>query len=138
MAAQASKLARWLGADGAIFTWENARQRADGTMYTLQTCERMGIKSVLITFEHGGPGVMTLRCSSTFPKRLPWSARAAWTSLELPEVERVLGGGDTIRLNPQMGGERVAARGPFTSTGGSRCTPPLARRASTAIRREDV
>ena len=103
------------------------------TMYTLQTCERMGIKSVLITFEHGGARGDDSPLQFYVPEAIAMVSSGSMDEpLELPEVERVLGGGDTIRLNPQMGGERVAARGPFTSTGGSRCTPPLARRASTA------
>jgi glycine reductase complex component B subunit alpha and beta len=114
VAAQASKLVRWLGADGAIFTWENAGNGLMETMYTLQSCERMGIKSVLITFEHGGAKGDDSPLQFYVPEAVAMVSSGSMDEpLTLPEVERVLGGGDTIRLNPQMGGERVPARGPI-------------------------
>jgi glycine reductase complex component B subunit alpha and beta len=115
VAQQASKLARWLNARGAIFTWENAGNGLMETMYTLQACERMGIKSVLITFEHGGARGDDSPLQFYVPEAIAMVSSGSMDEpLPLPEVERVLGGGDTIRLNPQMGGERVAARGPLT------------------------
>jgi glycine reductase len=115
VAQQASKLARWLQASGAIFTWENAGNGLMETMYTLQACERMAIKSVLITFEHGGAKGDDSPLQFYVPEAVALVSSGSMDEpLELPEVQRVLGGGDTIRLNPQMGGERVAARGPLT------------------------
>jgi glycine reductase complex component B subunit alpha and beta len=115
VAQQASKLARWLGAQGAIFTWENAGNGLMETMYALQACERQGIKSVLITFEHGGAKGDDSPLQFYVPEAVAMVSSGSMDEpLLLPEVERVLGGGDTIRLNPQMGGERVAARGPLT------------------------
>jgi len=115
VAQQASKLARWLDARGAIFTWENAGNGLMETMYTLQACERMGIKSVLITFEHGGARGDDSPLQFYVPEAVAMVSSGSMDEpLSLPEVERVVGGGDTIRLNPQMGGERVAARGPLT------------------------
>ena len=115
VAQQASKLARWLNARGAIFTWENAGNGLMETMYTLQACERMAIQSVLITFEHGGARGDDSPLQFYVPEAIAMVSSGSMDEpLLLPEVERVLGGGDTIRLNPQMGGERVAARGPLT------------------------
>jgi sarcosine reductase len=115
VAQQASKLARWLGASGAIFTWENAGNGLMETMYTLQACERMGIKSVLVTFEHGGAHGDDSPLQFYVPEAVAMISSGSMDEpLPLPAVERVLGGGDTIRLNPQMGGERVPARGPLT------------------------
>jgi glycine reductase complex component B subunit alpha and beta len=115
VAQQASKLARWLDARGAIFTWENAGNGLMETMYTLQACERVGIKSVLITFEHGGARGDDSPLQFYVPEAVAMVSSGSMDEpLWLPEVERVVGGGDTIRLNPQMGGERVAARGPLT------------------------
>jgi glycine reductase len=115
VAQQASKLARWLGASGAIFTWENAGNGLMETMYALQACERVGIKCVLITFEHGGAGGDDSPLQFYVPEAVAIVSSGSMDEpVPLPEVERVIGGGDTIRLNPQMGGERVAARGPFT------------------------
>lgn len=115
VAAQASKLVRWLGADGAVFTWENAGNGLMESMYTLQACERMGIKAVLITFEHGGAHGDDAPLQFYVPEAVAMVSTGSMDEpLVLPEVERVLGGGDTIRLNPQTGGERVAARGPIS------------------------
>jgi glycine reductase complex component B subunit alpha and beta len=115
VAQQASKLARLLGAQGAIFTWENAGNGLMETMYTLQACERMGIKTVLITFEHGGAKGDDAPLQFYVPEAVALVSSGSMDEpVTLPAVERVLGGGDTIRLNPQMGGERVPARGPVT------------------------
>jgi glycine reductase len=115
VAQQASKLVRWLGADGAIFTWENAGNGLMESMYTLQACERMGIKTVLITFEHGGANGDDAPLQFYVPEAVALVSSGSMDEpLVLPAVERVLGGGDTIRLNPQMGGERVPARGPIS------------------------
>jgi len=113
VAQQASKLVRWLKADGAIFTWENAGNGLMETMFTLQACERLGIKTVLITFEHGGAAGDDAPLQFYVPEAVAMVSTGSMDEpLELPEVARVLGG-DTIRLNPQVGGERVAARGPI-------------------------
>jgi sarcosine reductase len=115
VAQQASKLARWLSVQGALFTWENAGNGLMETMYALQACERLGIKCVLITFEHGGARGDDAPLQFYVPEAVALVSSGSMDEpLTLPAVERVLGGGDTIRLNPQMGGERIAARGPFT------------------------
>jgi glycine reductase len=115
VAAQASKLVRWLGADGAIFTWENAGNGLMENMYTLQACERMGIKTVLITFEHGGAAGDDAPLQFYVPEAVAMVSTGSMDEpLVLPAVERVVGGGDTVRLNPQTGGERVSAYGPIS------------------------
>ena len=114
VAQQASKLAGWLGADGAILSWENAGNGLMETMLTVQACEGMGVKTVLLTFEHGGEVGDDSPLQFYVPQAVAMVSSGSMDEpLVLPEVERVLGGGDTIRLNPQMGGERVSARGPI-------------------------
>jgi sarcosine reductase len=51
----AAKLARLLRADGAILTGEGGGNSAIDMMLALQECERLGIKTTLITYELGGP-----------------------------------------------------------------------------------
>jgi len=115
VAQQASKLVRWLGADGALLSWENAGNGLMETMFTLQACERMGIQTVLITFEHGGASGDDAPLQFYVPEAVAMVSTGSMDEpLVLPSVERVLGGGDTIRLSPQVGGERVPARGPIT------------------------
>jgi len=113
--AQAAKLVRWLGADGAVFTWENAGNGLMETMWTMQACEKMGVKCVLITFEHGGAKGDDAPLQFYVPEAVAMVSTGSMDEpVVLPEVERVLGGGDTVRLNPQTGGERVPARGPIS------------------------
>jgi sarcosine reductase len=114
VAQQASKLARWLNADGAILSWENAGNGLMETMLTLQACELAGIKTVLLTFEHGGALGDDAPLQFYVPQAVAMVSTGSMDEpVVLPEVERVVGGGETIRLNPQMGGERVPARGPI-------------------------
>jgi glycine reductase len=114
VAQQASKLARWLNADGAILSWENAGNGLMESMLTLQACDQAGIKTVLLTFEHGGALGDDAPLQFYVPQALAMVSSGSMDEpVVLPEVERVYGGGDTIRLNPQMGGERVPARGPI-------------------------
>jgi glycine reductase len=115
VAQQASKLARWLNADGAILSWENAGNGLMETMLTLQACDQAGIKTVLLTFEHGGAQGDDAPLQFYVPQAVAMVSSGSMDEpVVLPEVDRVFGGGDTIRLNPQMGGERVPARGPIT------------------------
>jgi glycine reductase len=107
-------MARWLNADGAILSWENAGNGLMETMLTLQACDQAGIKTVLLTFEHGGALGDDAPLQFYVPQALAMVSSGSMDEpIVLPEVERVYGGGDTIRLNPQMGGERVPARGPI-------------------------
>ncbi|MGH2377946.1 MAG: glycine/sarcosine/betaine reductase component B subunit [Candidatus Limnocylindria bacterium] len=113
VAQQASKLARLLGADGAILTWENAGNGIMESLYTLQECERMGIKTVFLTWEHGGAEGDDTPLQFYVPEA---DAIVSTGSMDapvvLPEVARAVGG-ETVRLNPQVGGERHPARGPI-------------------------
>ncbi|MBM4435043.1 MAG: glycine reductase [Chloroflexi bacterium] len=114
VAQQASKLARWLRADGAILTWENAGNGIMECLYTLQECERAGIKTVFVTWEHGGAAGDDTPLQFYVPEA---DAIVSTGSMDepvvLPEVARVVGS-DTIRLDPQVGGVRHPARGPIT------------------------
>lgn len=111
VAQQASKLARWQRADGAILTWENAGNGLMECLYTLQECEKLGIKTVFVTWEHGGAQGDDTPLQFYVPEA---DAIVSTGSMDapvlLPEVERVVGS-ETIRLNPQVGGERHSARG---------------------------
>lgn len=113
VAQQTSKLVRGLRGDGAIFTWENAGNGIMECLYALQACEQMGIKTVFLTWEHGGAKGDDTPLQFYVPEA---DAIISTGSMDepvlLPEVDRVVGG-DTVRLNPQLGGERVPARGPI-------------------------
>jgi glycine reductase len=51
----AAKLARMLDADGVVLTGEGGGNSAIDMMLALQECERLGIKTTVITYELGGP-----------------------------------------------------------------------------------
>ena len=51
----AAKLAHFLNADGVILTGEGGGNSAIDMMLALQECERLGIKTTVITYELGGP-----------------------------------------------------------------------------------
>lgn len=51
MANQASKLAKELGAEGVLMTWDGGGNEFIEVIRTLEACERIGIKTVLMTSE---------------------------------------------------------------------------------------
>jgi glycine reductase len=113
VAQQASKLVHLLRARGAVVSWENAGNGLMETMLTIQACERAGIPCVLMTFEHGGATGDDAPLQFYVPEAVGMVSTGSMDEpVVLPAVERVLGG-DTVRLNPQVGGERVAGRGPI-------------------------
>jgi sarcosine reductase len=55
VAGQTAKLARWLGADGAIVTHDTAGHAAVNLMLICQRCEQAGVRTVLVVNELNGP-----------------------------------------------------------------------------------
>lgn len=113
VAQYAAKLARMLGAAGAVLTWEGGGNSIVEAMLTVQALERAGIKTVAVAYEMGG----TDGCDNPLIESVP-EARALVSAgsyekrLELPAVDEVLGG-DTLRLHPERGGVRAPASGPI-------------------------
>lgn len=56
MAAQAAKMAKMMGAQGAIVTWDAGGNEFLEVIYTVKACEHLGIKTVLITSEDSPEG----------------------------------------------------------------------------------
>ena len=100
---QAANLAKQLGAQGAIVTWPSAGNMFIETMLTAQECEKRGIKTVLMTYEHGGktgdeppllymsPDVNAIVSTGSLDR-----------PISVPAVERVVGGAD-VAINPEAG-----------------------------------
>jgi len=93
-----------LGANGVVFTLGGAGNNVTEVMLAIQECERRGIKTVLITWEHAGPD------GSDYP--LPFAVPEAVAivstgnldePLALPKMDRVVGD-DAIRVRPEIGG----------------------------------
>jgi len=109
-ACQAAKLAKRLGADGAIITWHRAGNAFVEPMLTVQECEKIAIKAVLVTNELGE--------TEDEPPLLYYSPLAEaiistggkGRPTNVPGVERVVGG-DTLWLHRETGGSPVPANG---------------------------
>ncbi|CAN5692096.1 glycine/sarcosine/betaine reductase component B subunit [soil metagenome] len=104
---QAAKLARLLEADGAIITWIGAGNAFIEAMLTVQALERQGIKSVLMTYEHGGQEGLEAPLMYTVPEAdAVVSIGSLDRPISLPHVDRVIGGND-LNIKPESGDERI-------------------------------
>ena len=97
MAEQAAKLAKMLGAEGALVTWDAGGNEYIEVVHTVRACERLGIKTVFLTSEDNPEGG-----APSLLKPLPEADAIVTTGffnaslLELgamPPVERVIGYG---------------------------------------------
>jgi sarcosine reductase len=108
---QAAKLARLMGAHGAIITRSGAGNSFIEAMLTAQALEREGIKAVFMTYEHGGKEGLEAPLMYTVPEADALvSVGSLDRPLTLPRVDRVVGGND-LSLNPEAGNERIPADG---------------------------
>lgn len=106
----AAKLAKLMGAAGAVLTTEGIGNGMIDFMQTVQACEQLGIGTVAIVLESGGDEPPVLG-------QVPEADALVSTGgisepLTLPNVERALGG-DRIEF---FTGAEVDARGSFTVT----------------------
>lgn len=95
---QAAKLARRLGAQGAIVTWLGAGNAFIDTMLAVQACERAGVPAVLLTYEQ--PGLRGV--DPPFMYTVPEAGAVVSTgnknvALRTAPVSRVTGGRKTLR-----------------------------------------
>ncbi len=108
---QAAKLAKLMGAEGAIVTWMGAGNAFIEGMLTTQALEREGIKTVFMTYEHGGREGLEAPLMFTVPEA---DALISVGSLDrpitLPPVHRVVGGQE-VNLDPETGSGRIPAAG---------------------------
>jgi sarcosine reductase len=95
MANQAAKLARVLGAQGAIVTWDAGGNEFIEVVRTIQACEQLGIKTVFLTSEDDAT-----EAAPTMLEPLPEADAIVSTSFfktrtlqlpDLPPVARVIG-----------------------------------------------
>ncbi len=92
-AVQAAKLARWLGAKGAILTMSNAGNACLDQMLICQECERAGIKTVLGVSEYGDSDGRGNPLVASVPEAVALvSVGNIDEPTTLPAMERVLGG----------------------------------------------
>ena len=115
---QAAKLARMLGADGAIITHDAGGNDFMEVMQTVQACERLGIKTVLVATEAppeagGLPLLMELPEADAIVST--GSGRPSAEPLVVPAPEQVLGG-DELFATQDRPWERIPATAEMRSS----------------------
>lgn len=97
-AQNAARLAKTLGADGALVTWIGGGNAFVDVMLTVQACERTGIKAALVTYEHGGregrdsPLLFYVREADAVV-----TTGSLDRAVELPAVDKVIGPYENIK-----------------------------------------
>ncbi len=107
---QTRNLAVLIGANAAMITWVSAGNAFVEGMLTLQALEQAGIKTVFMTYEHGGKDGREAPLMYSVPEA---DALVSVGSLDrpitLPAVKRVIGGSD-LAISPEAK-ERIQAAG---------------------------
>ena len=111
-AQNAARLAKAMGADGALVTWIGGGNAFVDVMLTVRACERNGIKTTLVTYENGG------KEGKDSPVLFYLSEADAVVStgsldkvLELPGMDRVVGPYEEIKIFPFPGAAFLPAKG---------------------------
>jgi len=110
-----ARLAATLGADGALVAWIGSGNAFVELMLTIQACERLAIKTVLVTYEFGGKDGVDSPLLYYVPETnavISSGSRDRW--LELPEPERVVGPYEHVSILTYPGAPVVEARGRLT------------------------
>lgn len=111
VAHNAAQLARSLGAEAALITWTGSGNAFVEVMLTIRACERLGIKTVLVTYEYGGKdGVDSplLFYAQEANAVISTGSRDRW--IDLPEPEKIVGPYDSIRVLSYPGAPSTPAR----------------------------
>ena len=99
---QAASVARSLGADGAIITWDAGGNDFMEVARTVQACERAGVRTVLMTGEEdpdsGGPALLEPLAEMSAVVSTGVGANMWYERTPMPAVDRVIGS-PTIRIN---------------------------------------
>jgi glycine reductase len=98
-AQNAARLAKMFRADGALLTWIGGGNAFVDVMLTVQACERNGLKTVLVTYEHGGKE----GGDSPLLFYLPEADGVVTTgsldrAIELPPMDKVIGPYEEIKV----------------------------------------
>ena len=115
VAHNAAQLARSLGADAVLLTWLGSGNAFVEMMLTIRACERLGIKTVLVTYEYGGKdGVDSplLFYDAAANAVVSTGSRDRW--IELPAAEKVIGPYSDIRVLTYPGAPTTPALNALT------------------------
>ena len=115
VAHNAAQLARSLRANAALITWTGSGNAFVEVMLTIRACERLGIKTVLVTYEYGGKdGVDSplLFYAGEANAVVSTGSRDRW--IDLPAPEKVVGPYDAIRVLSYPGAPSTPAGAALT------------------------
>jgi len=111
-AQNAARLAKTLGADGALITWIGGGNAFVDVMLTVRACEESGIKTTLVTYENGGKEGKDSPVLFYLPEA---DAVVSTGTLDrpvvLPAMEKLIGPYDEIKIFPFPGAAPVPAAG---------------------------
>ena len=110
-----ARLARSLGADAVLLTWLGSGNAFVEMMLTIRACERLGIKTVLVTYEYGGKdGVDSplLFYDGAANAVVSTGSRDRW--IDLPAAEKVVGPYQDIRVLTYPGAPTTPAANALT------------------------
>ncbi len=111
----AARLAKAMGADGALVTWIGGGNAFVDVMFTLRACERKSIKTLLVTYENGGKEGKDSPVLFYLPEAdAVVSTGSLDRPLDLPAMDKVIGPYRDIRIFPFPGAPPVDARGPLS------------------------
>jgi len=110
-ALNAARLAKSMGAQGALVTWIGGGNAFVDVMFTLRACERQGIKGVLITYENcGKAGTDSPILFNVAEADAAVSTGSLDRPIELPAMDKVIGPYQQIKIFPFPGAAPVDAR----------------------------
>jgi glycine reductase len=110
-----AQLASSLGADAALITWTGSGNAFVDVMLTIRACERLGIKTVLVTYEYGGKDGADSPLLYYVPEAdavVSTGSRDRW--LELPAAKKVMGPYEEIKILSYPGAPMIPAGGLLT------------------------
>jgi glycine reductase len=114
-ARNAARLAKTLGADGALVTWIGGGNAFVDVMLTVQACERNGIKTVLVTYEHGGKdGRDSPLLFYVAEADAVVTTGSLDRAVDLPAMDKVIGPYQEIKVLSYPGVPASAAGGPLS------------------------
>ncbi|MSP36930.1 MAG: hypothetical protein EXR70_00390 [Deltaproteobacteria bacterium] len=111
-AQNAAGLAKAMGADGTLITWIGGGNAFVDVMFAVRACERIGIKTTLVTYENGGKQGSDSAVLFYVPEAdAIVSTGSLDRPVELPAMSRTVGPYNEIKIFPFPGAAPVSARG---------------------------
>lgn len=115
VARNTAELASRIGADAALVTWLGSGNAFVDVMLTIRACERIGIKTTLVTYEYGGKDGVDSPLLYYTPEAtavVSTGSRDRW--IELPEADKLIGPYEEISVLTYPGAPLTSARAAFT------------------------